>query len=165
MPFTVIRSYTCHDISTPKLLIINILDKYFDEILRRLNVWFFKNKLCEWLKRCDIKNSVKMWTLSFYFSTFGVLIILLFVLVYKFNFEHSSHNHQIKNSPNIYIRKDLEPATVKSFCPLNSFNLIWLKFNSETAIQISQLALFVSVFALHLWLFSAGADFLLSSEL
>lgn len=80
-----------------------------------------------------------MWTLSFYFSTFGVLIILLFVLVYKCNFEHGSNNHQIKNSPNIYIRKDLEPATVKSFCPLNSFNLIWLKFNSETEIQISQL--------------------------
>lgn len=74
-----------------------------------------------------------MWTLSFYFSTFGVLIILLFVLVYKFNLK-LPNNNQIKNSPNIYIRKDSEPATVKSFCPLNSFNLIWLKFNSETEI-------------------------------
>lgn len=30
MPFTVICNYTCHDISSQKLIIINILDKYID---------------------------------------------------------------------------------------------------------------------------------------
>lgn len=32
-------------------------------------------------------NCVKIWRLNYYFSTFGVLIILLFVLVYKCNLE------------------------------------------------------------------------------